>query len=624
MGLFRLSVVSGDEAAAASVANIVAFVGPLPGATVGTVYQLDPGDDIVAVTGAVGGDVLDDLENHLKAGHKCLICPSTITQGTLGSVTKVGSGPNITAALASGVAGPYATLSFKGKITKGGAANVAVLSYNLDGGSAYPYDVIVPDEGSAVLRGTVDLSVQTYPWSALNGTTLIFTLPSGTLTFGSAPTSAQDVVDDFNTLAIAAPLAVRARLAEDSTGQYMEIYSTSKGTGVTLTIDAASTGEALLGFSSGASNLTTVGTAAKVSLPYTGIELTFVSGTYVLNNTYTWAASGPSSAQSALELAADALRAQFYDVTGSGFAILVPAVVPSTAPNAQALEAGLATKLAGWIADQVNTPAVVYGAVGTSFHTTSATPATNATNINTNDAAVLAAWAGKAATHMTAVHGDVYRTGTRLKGSFRRPAVMAWAYRRSAMSLSADPGEGVQAVPNMTLIHPDGVTFARFENDVRLATKMAGYKGPGFVVSRSTTSGKYALDVGVTRAGNGNRYSKIGALASVYYLLQQMLPNLQRERVRRFDLQASGAMTDEEHASIETRLSSDASDLLRDPEDSHASSVRVTVDGTEKLVDTDNITVTYEVQPFGYPETITVIAKLTGVIQAASLSLAAA
>ena len=34
-----------------------------------------------------------------------------------------------------------------------------------------------------------------------------------------------------------------------------------------------------------------------------------------------------------------------------------------------------------------------------------------------------------------------------------------------------------------------------------------------------------------------------------------------------------------------------------------------------KMVNTDNLTVEYEVQPFGYPETITVVAKLTGVIQ---------
>src|SRR5262249_29221446 len=81
--------------------------------------------------------------------------------------------------------------------------------------------------------------------------------------------TAKTIVDEYNTLAAAAPLAVRARQAQSSTGAiYLETYSTSAGSGVTQTIDdATSTGEATLGFSSGASNLTATGAAAVLTLP---------------------------------------------------------------------------------------------------------------------------------------------------------------------------------------------------------------------------------------------------------------------------------------------------------------------------------------------------------------------
>lgn len=612
--LFSITLVSGDSAEPAPIANVVAFAGPLPGATVGQVYKLNPGDDPATITGADGGDILDDLAFHLRrAKVGCLICPSTITWGTLNtSVTQTGTGANFTVALDDALLGPFANFTFKGKITKAGANNVAVLEYNLDGGAAYPYALTIPDESPAVNRGTVDLTSSV---PAMNGLTLIFTAPSSvTITFASSPTTPQGLADAFNTLAIAGSLAVRARVAEDSDGIFLELYTTSKGGGVTMTISASSTGEATLGLATTAKT----GSPATFTFPWLNVVATFDAGTYNLGDTFTFDGTGPTSSIAALDAAADALRAQFYDPDGSGFASLVPLIVPATANNAAALEADFADKLLDWISDTQNTPALVYTAVPTPFHTASATASTNAANINTNDADVSSAWSSAPASHATVVHGDVYRDvsrdGGKLKGSFRRPAVLAWALRRAALPLSADPGEGVQELPGMSLKHPDGVTFARAENDPRVTAKLGGYKGPGFVVLRAAANGKPALDVGVTRAGAGDRFSKIGALAAIYYLIQQMLPNLTRERARRFALQTSGAMTDDEHASIETRLNANAVALLRDPEEPHASSVEVAVDGSEKLVDTDNITVTYVVQPFGYPETITIVAKLTGVI----------
>ncbi len=611
MPLFSVTVKSGDRAEPASVANVVAYIGPLPGATVGQVYAVNPGDDPAAITGALGGDVLDDLAFHIRrSGVGCLVCPSTPTWGSLNNtVTQTGSGATFTVALDDALLGPFASFTFKGEITRGGANNVALLEYNLDGGSAYQYALTIPDEGPAVIRGTVNIASSV---PAMNTLTLIFSAPSATtITFASSPTTAQTLVDAFNTLAIAAPLAVRARVAEDSTGSYFELYSTAKGSGVTMTISASSTGEATLGLATSAHT----GSDATFTIPYLNVVATFDAGTFTKGDTFTFSGTGPTSTISDLGDAQDALRAQFYDPDGSAFAAIVPLVVPSTAANAAALEADIAPRLAGWITDTNNTPVLVYAGTATPYHTASSTASTNATNINTNDTAVLAAFSGASASHVSVVHGDGYREGFYLRGSYRRPAVLAWAHRRAALPLSADPGEAEAPIPGWKLKGPDGLTWARVENDTRVTAKMGGYRGPGFVVVRSKADGRFALDSGVTRAGEGDRYSKIGSLASVYYLVQQMLPTMADERLRRFNLKAKGSMSDEEHATIETRLNEAASRLLRDPEEPHASSVNVVVDGDELMVNTDNLTITYEVQPFGYPEKIRVVAKLTGVIE---------
>jgi hypothetical protein len=509
---------SGDSAAASSAARVPALLGCSAGGTVNQTYAFSPGDDVASVL--KGGPLADAVYTLLRnTGGTVLATPATPTWSAAPSIVhtdKTGgsspTGPTVTCALAAGASGCFDDHTILITPTSDGAGGVAQATVAYDGVTAIE-TIVIPAEPPAVLRGTVDLAALSYPYSGLATKHLDFTAPaSKTITFGTGYTSAQAIADDFNALAAAAPLAVRARLAQDVAGHaYFELYSTAGGASITATIDAtASDADTVLGFSSGANNLTATGAAATLTMPFTGLVFTFPSGSYVKGEGYRAACVGPRASISALIAAASATRDQYANNPFGFFAV---AQASDTAPNCAALQSALATITKDCIANPTS-PIYITQVIGSPLHVASPTRATNDASIATTDAALLSAFGSAAKNFDSVAVGDIYTPGsTELRfGQFRRTAALAWAIQRAnAPKLAADVAEGV--VPDASLLAPDGRTRAR--DDATATTHLGRGNGPGFSALRSTSAGLGSPKFlpGATRAGSSSRLRYVGAYA---------------------------------------------------------------------------------------------------------------
>lgn len=335
------------------------------------------------------------------------------------------------------------------------------------------------------------------------------------LGYSDAYADAAEIVDAFNTAALAAPLAVRARAAETSTAQYLELYTTAAGSTVSLTIDdATSTADTLLGFTVADSNVDADGAAATWSPPFTGLTFTFpATADYVVGDTYTATAVGPRASLAAVVDAATAAHDNYINAPFGKLAVMQPA---PDAATAAATNAALSALTDGTWTPDPYAPIFVEAVNGTHFHTASATVATNDTNITTADAAVLLAFAAQAANLCSVALDDCYVTGAPqlVSGAFRRTAVLPWIVKACAkVKLAADVADGL--IPNAlgcSLLGPDGLTRARDAS--RQSTHMES--NLGFSCLRSTSQGlgfpKFAP--GYTRAGATSRLRFEGVVAT--------------------------------------------------------------------------------------------------------------
>ncbi len=376
---------------------------------------------------------------------------------------------------------------------------------------------------AATVTSTLDYdTITTIAYAAGDGTAA--TVAVG---YGTGYADAAEVVDEFNDLADSASLAVQARASQATDGAtYLELYSTSAGAGVTMTIDdTTSTGDVILGFSSGDDNLAATGAAATMVLPWTGLEFTYpATSEYVLGETYTSVCRGPRASIAAVVAAAEAARDNYSDAPFGFFVVGQPA---DTQSNCAALESALATMQAEWLADPYN-PVLVSFVVGSMFHVASSVKATNAANVQTADAALLLAFQAASANFGSVAVDDVYLPGsTSLRpGSFRRTAAMAWASKHaSAQKLAADVADGL--VPEATLRGPDLLTLAR--NEATATTKLGGGSGPGFSALLATYSGLGFVQFapGATRAGPTSRLRFIGPLTVGLEIARLVYPFVQ-------------------------------------------------------------------------------------------------
>ncbi len=473
---------------------------------VGQAYAFDPGQDVVGTLGA-GKLAQWVLYIHATTGSRAIAVPTTGTYPALSSsVSQTGTGPAITVAAASGFSGPVDDFDLKLKVKVGGANGVAQADLYYDK-YTLAERIAIPDESPAVVRGTVNIA-SVVP--AMDTLTLVFSDPSSTtITFNASPTTAQGLADLFNSLAIAAPLNVRARVAETTSGSFFELYTTAKGASAALTISSSSTGEGTLGLATTTAN----GAAASLTPPFAGFKLTFAVGTYVLDEEYTKTLPGPRSSVAALSAGATVARNNYPT---KPFGLLVAVEDFATNDNAKTAQTTLTGLVNTWAADTAS-PIYVDALTGTAFHTASSTLATNDSNIATNDADILANFPATTPDSVldSVAVDDVYIPGAAglPLAIYRRSATWSGASKvAGAAKIAANPADG--GIFGASLLGPDGVTRARDEN--RATTKLGQLSGPGFWAIKSTSAGLAApaFEVCASRAGASSRLRDPGAVAT--------------------------------------------------------------------------------------------------------------
>lgn len=370
--------------------------------------------------------------------------------------------------------------------------------------------------GTKAFRGTG--LVITYP--AADGTAATVSIGWGSV-FG--PSTPAEMVTDFNAAATLASLDMQARIHEASTGeQYLELYSTSTGAGITATIDATgSTADGTLGFTSASpQNLTAAGAAATRDFEWLGVTATFPAGPYTAATTYAMPLRGPRGAVADYVAA---LTSACGDFAAHPFGYVVVCEDPATNANARALYDAL-RQLAATYQSDPDSPILFDVLTPTALHTASAVKATNTTAITAWESSLATAFAGATVSLESVVVDDCYVAGPPgMPGIFRRPATWAAAFRRSSLDrLAGNPCDG--RAPLVTLVGADGT---RARDDAKSTTKLAGLGGAGFWALKSMADGGTKFAPSATRAGALDRYRSPGTVAFALEASRVILPQLQ-------------------------------------------------------------------------------------------------
>jgi len=413
----------------------------------------------------------------------------------------------------------------------------------------------------------------------------------------------------------AGSLPVTFSIYETATGQYLMATSDDLGSGITMTIAEDGDIDLELGFTAADDNLTTTGAAATLVIPYVGITLTFASGTYVYNDTYTMTTTGPTASVAAITATETLIRNSGY-----AFGYILPLVIPTTAGNARTLCDAQDALVSTWDTD-ANQPIFPIQLTPGPFHTASATPATNAANITANDTALVTAFDGQTSIG-TVVPDDGYRTGTKVLGRYRRPAALGVAYMMSRFLLSDAPGAATHGViPEWSLTAPDGVTLARDQANPTTVIELGGSQGPGFTVLQNV-NGSPRVKRGVTRAGTTSRLVDLGPGLRMGRRGQAVLYNPAKTTVENenYPTDANGRIPERVRKALEGSFETDlGAALLTPPLNLNASSVDVTIDDAEIIANTHNVTVTAVLQKLGSAENVTITAVVAGVVQGTTI-----
>lgn len=713
------NVESGDSATPPDATGVFVLVGP---ATSGTdapgYYQYSQGQDPYADIGP--GLLCEQALHHLSNGNDCIVCPAPITTvGTLSNITHTGTGSALmTWALTEDQTTPADAFTFKSKVKVAGPNGTAILQYNLDGGTAYPYETAIPAETHPSLTSLVDIT----NGADLAGLTLIFTAPAAkTLTFltgslaaapaalkaatasvaapvvltaadliaggkttllarprrltfttaggtaADAPASvdivgtrlgvvtsetlvlaqaaamvtsvqsydvitsltypaadgvgatiaigyssafadAAEVVTAFNALAVAAPLAVTGSALQDSSGHtFLHIEATGSGPSVSVTIDATSTADTpAFGFTG--AGLTATGAAAKLAIPYTNITATFAQGDYIKDDKFEGTSTAPRATIAALLAAATLPR-----TNNLAFTKIVIAQPMDTAGNTEVLADALDVLVEGW-GDDEGDPIDVCWTIQAPLHTASATAATNRTNITANDNAVKLTLADETSEHGEICVGDVYVTGQKLLGRYRRGTAFPKAARAAKIRLSADPGAGdTEAnLPGCSLVHPDGVTYARNENTA--AIRMGTMRGAGFTTLRLRGPTGVRVAGSFSRAVNTSRLYRFPVMRAAYLGATTLRELLVVYELQDWQLDPTGKMQAGDRKSLDSTLTRAMRAALVDAPNNHFSSVTVVVDAAEKMSNTSRITAIGTAQIKGFSEDIKFTIKVVGTV----------
>lgn len=497
-----------------SVAESFPIPPELPAVLRGTV-DLTPGADLegltlvltspVSVTKTFPAGSLAASAAGLKAATATSASPVTLTASDLlaGGKTAIGAKPRRLIFITAGTTASDAP------------ASVVITGHRL--GVAVTETLSLAQTASSVTSVYAYDSITSLAYAAGDGTGA--TIAIG---YSSAYADAAEVIYALNTLLDAATAAeVTARLYETTDGErYLELASDAAGTGITLTIDAATTSRPEFGFT-GPTPLTATGGAATRSLDWLGCTLTFpATSAYVAGESYAWPVEGPRGSVAAY---LDALNAAIDDYAVRPFGFVAVGEAPADMATARSLYDALRARAAAKRVDP-DDPQLFDVMTPCALHIASATRATNDANIATADAALLTAMSGAAKSLESIVYGDAYIADLpQMPGSHRRPAIWdAVAHRVGLDRIAGNPADGVASC---SLRAADGVTWARDES--RATTKFGSLSGPGFWALKSTSDGGAKWCPSASRAGALDRYRNPGTVAIALAMSRAIQAQLQ-------------------------------------------------------------------------------------------------
>ncbi len=493
--------------------------------------------------------------------------PATI-DGTVSAVTEApaGSGPTIT------VAGdPLDRLEVVVKITKAGANAVGKYRIALDYGETYGPELEIPAKSNATLVGSVDLTGVTL--STLNTTTLKVTASVGglqTITF-TTPSSIADIATQANAGSTGMTFSIannRLKVIDDVTG------STSS-----LAIDATSTADTILGLSG-----TTTGAEATYAIPGTGLTVTFPSGTYVLDTTYSFSTTAPKFSLTDLDTAIDALKN-----SGVAFGMCIIAQESlADAAEVRALADSVSAKLSSLLSQKKPTRVLIPSLLATTV---------TAAGWETVDQAVKAEFATFFDSRVVRVDGDAIVTGGAHKGKFRRSALINAAKRAAKARFSSDLGNGQDG--------PLEETHSVTRDEYSATTKMRDFRGT-VIETRPESTGFYFAR-GVTMANPASTYADLNICRVVDEACKILQPLLNAEVNNDRVLAVDGTIDETEAQTLDRKWTKSLRQGLVTPSGSepHVSRARAAVSRTEVIGDTEHLIADFELQKKGQQKSVT-------------------
>lgn len=553
-------------------ANSVAFVGCSSAGVDNACYQFETDSLVEDTVGEGGAPELVARAVRVSKKRQVFVKAHTATPGVNSAVTQspAATGPLITLSGA-----PWDDLaSMVLKITQGGAQGVGQFAISRDGVN-FDGAIDIPLPKAAVVVGTVDLTTITL--SSLNTLTLILAFDGGgnlTTTF-SGITSLANVVTQINAA------ITTSGTASIVGGRYLQIIDATTGTSSTILLGSG-TANAALGFTNAQ---TASGSAATYLIPKTNTTVTFPAGTYVLNVLYSWSATGPKMDLTSLANALNALQASKIPFDG----LVVIAQTPVDVFELNAIGTQASTSMASFAANapRLYSLAMIFTPLG----------GTGASAITANDTAIKNGITVEDDPKLWIVHGDCYMPGTAIKGQIRRPLGHSAATRAAAYRLSSDLGNGQQpSLEETSLVGPDLVTFARDESTASI--KMRAQR---FTVALTKNGAPY-IARGVTRAPSTGKFKHAGVMR-----MTMLAARIVDDAMQQYDnddpfLNPDGTLRDPDAAAIKRTIDRALGVLV---EDEHASSAACTVDTTEDIGATDNLTVSFEVQHKAQLQTVT-------------------
>lgn len=543
--------------------------------------------DNILVDAFGDGDLVEYMGPSVRASGTQYGLRVTGSGGTKSSVTKAGTGPDVTLAFVD--AQPNGKYVGKIKISRGGtnASGDARFQYALDG-YTYSGDYDLPPPTAATVVGTVDL-VAAFP--TLTTTTVALVTEDAAAVAGafSSPTTPALIVSQLQAIIDADLSNAEVDLQE---GRFLRIRSGSTGSLSTLDIQAG-TAWTLLGIDPTAT--IAEGADSDFEIPGTGLIATFSTGTHVEGTIHSFTTTAPKASTANLLAAIKTLREQDIEFGG----IIICQQNWADALDLKNTLATLASEVASWqVGEPYRNPIIYFGA----------TP-------GLVDQDIRNAFNGVYSSIASVAVGNCWAVGTGIKVGFLERSTLIYQALLMAVrdeSRSIGEREGGSSTEVM-ITGPDGVTKAR--DEFVATTKMQDrfnvlirYKGEPFFMTGRTMAN------GATQPG----FLELAWMRPFLHALQvahdALAAKLEATPVLKPDGRLREADAVELDNAVNARLQSEI--LNPTPGRQRASYSRFTYDRTNLFITTKAYTGTIVQQPLGIAHSGDLIGELVGQVSA--------